>query len=588
MSTPVEDKPPQSARTAPASLRLLTLVWVFWLIALGLTFLVMSQENAALVNQPNSACGTELTPCANVFISPYAEIFDIRLSWYGLSFLATFALVLLASMFVWQASLSPPTSLIVPIAGSLGVVGGLWCLVVMVFRLHLFCGTCFSLHVMYLALFLASLAYAKQDWAHRQFIRWRSGDPPLPTTPIAIMVFLGLLFTSAELIGLNLGRAALPKPADVIRVEAKLIVDETAAFLWNDMPVLPGSPTRTAIHTIKGNAAAPHVIVLFSCPTCPSCRSASRCLEAVLKRHPNEFRVDVRFDPIGPCNDRYRNIQLDKEQRSACIFTRAATAVAHVDPSAFSDYLNWLYDNQGDLNAVEVLAEAKARVDPSLFDEAADSNEVWLRSEQDMQLATSMDSKTVPRLFIPAGEIMGQITPNRLDTLLAQHFDWQPALNDTYWNDKVWIAKSKVEAIAQDAIRLDTGIQDAQAAASYEIALRLDPRSIEIGTRMAWLLATTPDDKVYDPKRALRYARIAVQEEQDRKAGGTPNPKPWDVLGAALAANGKFEAAQRRGERAVKLYLQQQNDESAAKVEERVKLYLKGESYRREPIPIDQ
>jgi Flp pilus assembly protein TadD len=69
------------------------------------------------------------------------------------------------------------------------------------------------------------------------------------------------------------------------------------------------------------------------------------------------------------------------------------------------------------------------------------------------------------------------------------------------------------------------------ARASFEEALRLNPSHSEALNNFAWLLVTSKDEAVYNPRRALELARKAVRLRLDEtNFQGT--------LAVALAATG--------------------------------------------------
>ncbi|MEN8151771.1 MAG: tetratricopeptide repeat protein [Planctomycetota bacterium] len=74
-----------------------------------------------------------------------------------------------------------------------------------------------------------------------------------------------------------------------------------------------------------------------------------------------------------------------------------------------------------------------------------------------------------------------------------------------------------------------------QAIRDYEAVLRRDPESGGTWSNLAWVLATAPDPRVRDGKRAVRCARRALRQAR--------TPAWLDTLAAALAETGDFERA---------------------------------------------
>jgi len=77
----------------------------------------------------------------------------------------------------------------------------------------------------------------------------------------------------------------------------------------------------------------------------------------------------------------------------------------------------------------------------------------------------------------------------------------------------------------------------AEAIAVWEDGLGRAPGHNAICTRLAWVLATCPDETLRNGARAVTLARRAVEDSR----GG--NPSALEALAAALARTGQFEAA---------------------------------------------
>lgn len=95
-------------------------------------------------------------------------------------------------------------------------------------------------------------------------------------------------------------------------------------------------------------------------------------------------------------------------------------------------------------------------------------------------------------------------------------------------------------------------------------ALEFDPISAEIANDVAWLLATCPEEKIRNPKRALTLA------EQAAAGTNREDGQLMDTLAAAYAANGQFPEAVKAGEAALELL---KGDPVLVEVHARVELY---------------
>jgi len=127
-----------------------------------------------------------------------------------------------------------------------------------------------------------------------------------------------------------------------------------------------------------------------------------------------------------------------------------------------------------------------------------------------------------------------------------------------------------------DALR-DAG-RPARAVEQYRAGLHRQPDSIELLTRLAWLLATHPDDAVRDGPEAVRLARRAVELTRGQA------PMQLDALAAALAETGDFGEATRLAEQLTVLARRSGNPALIAAVEGRLREYRAGRPAR-DPAP---
>jgi tetratricopeptide (TPR) repeat protein len=114
--------------------------------------------------------------------------------------------------------------------------------------------------------------------------------------------------------------------------------------------------------------------------------------------------------------------------------------------------------------------------------------------------------------------------------------------------------------------------QFAKAVTDYERAVELKPEVAFPHNGLAWLLATAPDEKVRNGKKALDHAKIAC-ELSDYKNGGY-----LDTLAAAYAEVGEFDKAIEWQEKALKAGDFPLNDLEAAK--KRLELFKQKTPYR--------
>jgi tetratricopeptide (TPR) repeat protein len=107
-----------------------------------------------------------------------------------------------------------------------------------------------------------------------------------------------------------------------------------------------------------------------------------------------------------------------------------------------------------------------------------------------------------------------------------------------------------------------------KAIADYNEAIRLDPKGGTAYNGAAWLLATCPDPKARNGKRAVELAKQAMN--LDKK-----NDDVMDTLAAAYAETGNFDEAIRWQESAIEI----SNSDAYRR---RLELYRKKQPYRQE------
>jgi len=114
----------------------------------------------------------------------------------------------------------------------------------------------------------------------------------------------------------------------------------------------------------------------------------------------------------------------------------------------------------------------------------------------------------------------------------------------------------------------------AQAVRDMNEVIRLDPQDADAYSNLAWTLATCPDAKVRDGKKAVEHATKAC-ESTAWKA-----PYFLAVLAAAHAEAGDFKQAIQRQKQALE-FSRYERDEGE-KARQRLKLFDEGKPYREE------
>ena len=117
--------------------------------------------------------------------------------------------------------------------------------------------------------------------------------------------------------------------------------------------------------------------------------------------------------------------------------------------------------------------------------------------------------------------------------------------------------------------------QYSRALADLNEAIDLAPRHPNAHKNLAWLMATCPDTAFRDEAKALEHARLALE------LGGQTEPAWLDILAAAYAESGQFDAAIEWELKALK---GNRDPLEVAAYEQRLKLYHEHRPYRAEPL----
>jgi tetratricopeptide (TPR) repeat protein len=149
--------------------------------------------------------------------------------------------------------------------------------------------------------------------------------------------------------------------------------------------------------------------------------------------------------------------------------------------------------------------------------------------------------------------------------------DFDKALRD--FNEAMQLDPRDAAALSGRGSALGGKKQYAAALASFERALHIDPHLSSANNSWAWLLATCPDAKFRNGRKAVELARKAC-EQTGWKSGSV-----IDTLAAAFAEAGQFEEAVRYQQQAL------EDKAFAAKNDggrRRLKLYQEKKAYREE------
>lgn len=116
------------------------------------------------------------------------------------------------------------------------------------------------------------------------------------------------------------------------------------------------------------------------------------------------------------------------------------------------------------------------------------------------------------------------------------------------------------------------------AMRDYIQVLKVNPDYVEAFNSMAWIMATSPDDRLRDGRRAVAYAEKAVDNSP-------PDINFLDTLAAAYAEAGRFDEAVAIENRIISLLAKARQPDAISMHVKRMNHYEEGRPYR-EPITI--
>jgi len=136
------------------------------------------------------------------------------------------------------------------------------------------------------------------------------------------------------------------------------------------------------------------------------------------------------------------------------------------------------------------------------------------------------------------------------------------------YRDAIYTAPRDTEGYVGLASLLAGEKQWAEAVRTLDTAHSLAPADRDLALRLAWLLATVPDDALRDGARALKLADAALSADAPRRASDL------NILAAACAETGDFDRAVSVTREAVSLAEAEHNKPLTEALDHCLKLYL--------------
>lgn len=366
-------------------------------------------------------CSGGTFDCGSVLTSPYGRFGDfggtsggVSVTYLAFGFYAA-VIVALALAHPMRAG-GPPWScfMVLPVLGAMGLATAAWGAWAMV-KLKEVCPWCVAVHATNVVLFFLTVGYAKKFWLLRKAEGWDEG---FANRVAGVTGLTALLVIAAQMTFLTTFH------------DAELAFDPISSF---ENVMLEGDPRDQIIWSESGNHESDNVVVMFSCYTCPRCKEAHKALEEVFRKHSSDMRLQLRFNPLSPACNPVILPPGAPEHQFACPLATIGLAVAEVDPEAFGDFSEWLFENQEGMTPLAAEEEARKRVkDVEAFNQALDpktdlGQKVQKRLHNDVDLSRSIEIESVPQIYMKKGQLRGVITAEKVERLLGRAFGWEAA-----------------------------------------------------------------------------------------------------------------------------------------------------------------
>ncbi len=176
---------------------------------------------------------------------------------------------------------------------------------------------------------------------------------------------------------------------------------------------------KTEFAPAYGTPGAPVVLVVFSDFQCPFCREEAKMLrEHVVKTFPKEVRVYFKDYPLDAIHD---------WARAASI---AGHCIARLNPAAFWDYHDWIFDKQGEINAANVRAKilefaAGKKLDALQLTRCMDTKATEPQIEKNIAEAKALGVNSLPTLFVNGRRLTGQVPWQGLKQIIDFELEYQ-------------------------------------------------------------------------------------------------------------------------------------------------------------------
>ena len=256
------------------------------------------------------------------------------------------------------------------------------------------------------------------------------------------------------------------------------------------------------------------------------------------------FDKAIKLEPgqVGPYVQRARLRAEQKDTKGALEDLRTALNIEPDSPAVLLARAR-VYQQAGDLKAAKADVEAAMKNHPELPDliDARALEASISAGAGDFDEAIS-ELEELLKIMPKNGELLYQIgVLYQMSKQSAKAIEkYNDALAYSEAKEKFDIYRSRGDAY------LNIG-KHVEAVKDYEEAFKLKPDDPGLLNNFAWVLATSPDDKVRDGKRAVEMAKKASQATDDKA------PHILSTLAAAYAETGDFDDAIKWSSKAVEI-----------------------------------
>lgn len=113
----------------------------------------------------------------------------------------------------------------------------------------------------------------------------------------------------------------------------------------------------------------------------------------------------------------------------------------------------------------------------------------------------------------------------------------------------------------------------AEAVKYWERAVKIRPGAANLLNSLAWIMATSKDERLRNPPKAVQYSQDACDIIEYKQ------PVYLDTLAAAYGATKQFSKAIETAQKAIQISRERGQDELAERIEDRLQYYLRNEPY---------